>query len=229
MYPARQFSGATFAFICGLCSVAPARHRCKPRRCPDPGLGPVSETNRGHIIARDEDAALQLPHTDGLPSSGEEWTMNAVFTLGRIALVLIFIISGAQKLLDIAGTAEQIQSKLGSIPASLTDITSQIEVTLGMPIWQTLAVVVALIEVVGGLLVAFNVLTRTAALVLLVFVAVATFYFHDFWNMSGPDRANNITEALKNLGLMGAFLMLAAWPRRVAVVETAGHERLEPL
>ena len=35
--------------------------------------------------------------------------MNAVFTLGRIALVVIFIISGAQKLLDIAGTAEQIQ------------------------------------------------------------------------------------------------------------------------
>ena len=155
--------------------------------------------------------------------------MNAVFTIGRIALVLAFIISGAQKLLDIAGTAEHIQSKLGSIPASLTDITSQIEVTLGMPIWQTLAVVVALIEVVGGLLVAFNVLTRTAAIVLLLFVAVTTFYFHDFWNMSGPDRANNMTEALKNLGLMGAFLMLAAWPRRVAVVETAEHERLEPL
>ena len=154
--------------------------------------------------------------------------MNAVFTLGRIALVLIFIISGAQKLLDIAGTAEQIQSKLGSIPASLTDITSQIEVTLGMPIWQTLAVVVALIEVVGGLLVAFNVLTRTAAIVLLLFVAVTTFYFHDFWNMSGPDRASNMVQALKNLSLMGAFLMLAAWPRR-ALVETAEHERLERL
>jgi len=50
----------------------------------------------------------QIHYTSGL-SSGEEWTMNAVFTLGRIALVVIFIISGAQKLLDIAGTAEQIQ------------------------------------------------------------------------------------------------------------------------
>jgi len=38
--------------------------------------------------------------------------MNAAFTIGRIALVVIFIISGATKFLDIAGTADMIQSKL---------------------------------------------------------------------------------------------------------------------
>jgi|SRR5262245_161047 len=155
--------------------------------------------------------------------------MNAVFTLGRIALVMIFIISGAQKLLDIAGTADHIQSKL-VIPPALTDITSQIEATLGMPIWQTLAIVVALIEVVGGLLIAFNVMTRTMAVVLLIYTAVAAFYFHDFWNMpTGADRVNNMIHALKNLSIMGAFLMLAAWPRRVVVAGAPEHERLEPL
>ena len=35
--------------------------------------------------------------------------MNVVFALGRIALVAIFIVSGAQKLIDIAGTADQIR------------------------------------------------------------------------------------------------------------------------
>jgi putative oxidoreductase len=155
--------------------------------------------------------------------------MNAVFTVGRIALVVIFIISGAQKLLDIAGTADQIQSKL-VIPSALTDLTSQIEATLGMPIWQTLAILVALIEVVGGLLIAFNVLTRTVAVVLLLFVAVTTFHFHDFWNLpAGPDRINNMNHALKNLSLIGAFLMLAAWPRRPVIVEAPEHERVEPL
>ena len=155
--------------------------------------------------------------------------MNVVFTLGRIALVVIFIISGAQKLLDIAGTADHIQSKV-MIPSALTDLTSQIEATLGMPIWQTLAIVVALIEVVGGLLIAFNVLTRTAAVVLLLYTVVATFYFHDFWNMAtGPERVNNMTHALKNLSIIGAFLMLAAWPRRAVIVEAPEHERLEPL
>src|SRR3954469_21925237 len=97
--------------------------------------------------------------------------MNAAFTIGRIALVVIFIISGATKFLDIAGTADMIQSKL-VIPSALTDVTSQIEATLNMPIWQVLAIVVALVEVVGGLLIAFNVLTRTMAVILLLFTAV---------------------------------------------------------
>ena len=154
--------------------------------------------------------------------------MNAAFALGRIALVIVFIFSGAQKLLDITGTADQIQSKI-AIPAALTELTSQIETTVGMPIWQILAIVVALIEIVGGLLIAFNVLTRTAAVILLLFTAVTTFYYHDFWNMTGPDRTNNLTHALKNLSIMGALLMIAAWPRRVAVVETPAGERLEPL
>ena len=49
-----------------------------------------------------------------------------------------------------------------------------------MPIWQVLAIVVALVEIVGGLLITFNVLTRGAAVVLLLFTAVTTFYYHDF-------------------------------------------------
>jgi putative oxidoreductase len=159
--------------------------------------------------------------------------MNLPFTLGRIALVLIFIISGAQKLTDIAGTADQIRSKVG-IPVELSDVTSQIEATVGIPIWQVLAIVAAIIEVVGGLLIAFNVLTRTMAVVLLVFTAVTTFYFHDFWNMpAGAERTNNMFHALKNLSLLGGLLMLASWPRRPVVVEPAHervvHERVEPL
>ena len=142
--------------------------------------------------------------------------MNAAFTLGRVALVLIFMFSGAQKLFDISGTADQIQAKL-IIPAAL-----------GMPIWQVLAIVVALVEIVGGLLITFNVLTRGAAVVLLLFTAVTTFYYHDFWNMAGADRTNNLNLALKNLSIIGALLMLAAWPRHVVVAEASG-ERMEPL
>ena len=160
--------------------------------------------------------------------------MNAAFTLGRIALVALFIISGAEKLLDIAAgtstTAEHIQSKV-TIPSMFADATQQIEATLNMPIWQVLAIVVALIEVLGGLLIAFNVLTRTMAVILLLYTAVATFFFYDFWNMTGADRSNNITHALKNLSIMGAFLMLAAWPRRAVVVDAPADDRVvhEPL
>jgi putative oxidoreductase len=160
--------------------------------------------------------------------------MNVPFTLGRIALVVIFIISGAQKLTDIAGTADQIQAKL-TIPSALADMAAQIEAAVGMPIWQILAIVAAMVEVVGGLLIAFNVFARTMAIVLLVFIAVTTFYMHDFWNMpAGAERMNNMVHALKNLSIVGGFLILAAWPRRPIIVEGADHERvvqdrLEPL
>jgi putative oxidoreductase len=77
--------------------------------------------------------------------------MKVVFALGRIALVLIFIVSGAQKLIDIAGTADQIQSKL-NIPAALNDM----EAATGMPIWQILAITAALLELVAGLLIVFD-------------------------------------------------------------------------
>jgi len=114
-------------------------------------------------------------------------------------------------------------------------VTSQIEATLNMPIWQVLAIVVALVEVVGGLLIAFNVLTRTMAVILLLFTAVTTITFHDFWNVTGPDRINQMTHAMKNLSIMGALLMLAALPRRRQVIvdvpthERVTDERVEPL
>jgi putative oxidoreductase len=152
--------------------------------------------------------------------------MNAAFTIGRIALVVIFIISGATKFLDISGTADAIQAKL-VIPPALSDVTSQIEATLNMPIWQVLAILVALIEVVGGLLIAFNVLTRTMAVILLLFSAAVTVTFHDFWNLpAGADRVNQMTHAMKNLSIMGALLMLAALPRRPVLVDIPTHERV---
>jgi putative oxidoreductase len=147
--------------------------------------------------------------------------MNVVFTLGRIALVIIFIVSGVEKLIDLAGTAAQIQSKL-SIPAVFNDITAQIEATIGMAIWQILAIIAALIELVGGVLIAFNVFTRAVAVVLFIYTAATIFYIHDFWNMAGPDRMDNIVHALKNLSIMGAFLMLATWPRRPLIAKWAG-------
>src|SRR5262249_57798697 len=90
----------------------------------------------------------------------EEEAMNAAFALGRIALVVVFIFSGAQKLLDITGTADQIQAKI-TIPGALTDVTSHIENAVGMPIWQVLAIVVALIEIVGGVPIGFKVFAQT--------------------------------------------------------------------
>ena len=99
-----------------------------------------------------------------------------------------------------------------------------------MSIWQILALVVAGVQVICALLVAFNVLTRTAAVVLLIFCAVATFAVHDFWNVTGDaERSNQMNHALKNVAIMGGLLMLVALRRRREVAEMASPDRLVPL
>ena len=155
--------------------------------------------------------------------------MYAAFAIGRIALVAIFIISGVQKFVDISATADAIQSRL-AIPSELSDIVSQIEAATSMSIWQILAIAVASIEVIAALLIAFNVLTRTAAVVLVIFSLVATFYFHDFWSVTNAaERTNQMNHALKNLSIMGGLLMLVALRRRREVADETSGARLEPL
>ena len=54
-----------------------------------------------------------------------------------------------------------------------------------------------------------------------IYTAVIIFYMYDFWNMvAGHDRTN-IVHALKDLSIMGAFLMLVAWPRGPVIAKSA--------
>ena len=133
--------------------------------------------------------------------------MSILFVIGRIAVVLIFVISGALKLMDIPGTTAAIAAKV-PIPALFAGLVAQVETAAGMKAPQLMAIATGVIEVAGGLLIAANFGTRWAALALLLLTAVATFYFHDFWNMADAARSENLIHAEKNLSIMGALLML---------------------
>ncbi len=133
--------------------------------------------------------------------------MNILLVIGRIAFVLIFVLSGAQKLLDISGTAAMIEGKL-VVPPLLIDLETQLQSMTGQPLPRLLAMVAGVVEISGGLLIAANIGTRVAAIALILFTAAATYLFHDFWAMSGADRSANMIHAMKNLSIMGALLML---------------------
>ncbi len=142
--------------------------------------------------------------------------MNVAFILGRVLFVLIFILSGAQKLLDIPGTAGIIESKV-ALPEFAAAFTPQLEAVTGMSTPQMLAILVGVVEVVAALMIAANIGTRFGAVLLILFVAIATYYFHDFWNMTGPDREANMINAMKNLSLIGGllvFFVLGPWRPR---------------
>ncbi len=116
---------------------------------------------------------------------------DTALLIGRIALVVIFVMSGAQKLMDLTPVAGMIGSK-------------------GLPQPMVLAVIAGLAELVGGLLIVIGFQTRLVSLGLLVLTVLATYFFHDFWNQpQGQDQMNNMIHAMKNLSICGAFLMLA--------------------
>jgi uncharacterized membrane protein YphA (DoxX/SURF4 family) len=63
-------------------------------------------------------------------------------------------------------------------------------------------------------MIAFNLAARFFAILMIIFVAAATFYFHDFWNQSPPENAKSLVDALKNLSIIGALFIIAGVGRR---------------
>ena len=73
---------------------------------------------------------------------------------------------------------------------------------------------------------AANVAPRFFAFILLIFVAVVTFYVHDFWNQSGgSERLNDIVHVMKNISIIGALLMIIGYRPVIAhSAETSYHD-----
>jgi putative oxidoreductase len=137
--------------------------------------------------------------------------MPAFVTFGRILFAVLFVFSGASKLLDLSATAQMTEKIV--LPAIVAPYTAQLETITGMPMAQILAIAAGALEVICGLMIALNLGARFFAILLILFVAGATFYYHDFWNQTGPEARNNMVHALKNLSLIGALFMIAGYGR----------------
>src|SRR6478736_2604837 len=101
-----------------------------------------------------------LTQADIRAAAGVNDTMLAI---GRILIALIFVSSGIEKFMDLGATASAVGSK-------------------GLPYANVLAVLTAIVEAGGGLLIIVGWQTRLVALLLAIFCAVAAYFFHDFWN-----------------------------------------------
>ena len=145
--------------------------------------------------------------------------MPAFITFGRILFCVMFIFSGASKLLDLTATAQMTEKIV--LPAALATYTSQLEGLTGMSMPMMLAVAAGALEVICGFMIALNFGARFFAILLILFVAAATFYYHDFWNQAGPEARNNMVHALKNLALIGALFMIAGYGRMSRAPEPA--------
>jgi putative oxidoreductase len=117
---------------------------------------------------------------------------NPLALLGRVLLALLFITSGLSKIGGFEGTAGYIASK-------------------GLPMAAVVAGLTILVELGGGLAIAFGFMTRWAALALAVFTLLAAVIFHNYWAVPAEQVMMQQINFWKNISIVGGFLALAAF------------------
>ena len=121
-------------------------------------------------------------------------TYNPIIPLvGRIFIGLIFLVAGVRKVMGFAGTVAYLSK-------------------LGFPAPEVMAVIAIIIEIGGSLLLIVGWRARWAAWLLVLFVAIAAFAAHRFWELTDPGQFNNqMNHFLKNLSLIGGLLYVATF------------------
>jgi putative oxidoreductase len=118
--------------------------------------------------------------------AGTASNSSTTILLGRILLAAIFLLSGFGKLTAIAGTAGYFGA-------------------MGLPVPTVTAIVVGLIELVGGIAILVGFQTRITSWVLAIFTIATALVAHTGW----ADQ-NQMIHFLKNVAITGGFLVLAS-------------------
>jgi putative oxidoreductase len=116
---------------------------------------------------------------------------DPIFLLGRLLLGGIFVFSGYGKILGLAAFAATLEKR-------------------GVPYASVLAAVGACVEFFGGLAVVLGIEVRYAAVLMGGFVIVATLISHRFWELEGAARQAQQVQFLKNVAIIGGFVLLHA-------------------
>lgn len=115
-----------------------------------------------------------------------------VAVVGRVLLAAIFLMSAVgNKIPNFAGVARIMES-------------------VGMPMPQVMLVGAIVFLLVGSLSVILGYGTRVGAGMLLLFLILASYYFHPFWTLQGQAHQEQMIQFMKNLSMMGAMTFLIA-------------------
>jgi putative oxidoreductase len=110
--------------------------------------------------------------------------------LGRVMLVTIFLMSAiGNKIPNFSGVAGYMASE-------------------GVPLPKLMLAGAIVFLIAGSLSIIAGWQARIGAGLLLVFLVLATYFFHDFWTFEGQEQQMQTIQFMKNLGLMGAMVFL---------------------
>ncbi len=112
--------------------------------------------------------------------------------LGRLMIAAIFLMSAlGNKIPNFNNVAGYMASK-------------------GVPQAQVMLAGAIVFLIVGSLSIIIGYKARIGASFLLIFLVLATYYFHDFWKYEGKEQQEQMIQFMKNLSLMGTMVFLMA-------------------
>ena len=110
--------------------------------------------------------------------------------IGRIALVVLFIIFGYPKLTGFSGTVQYMTS-------------------LGTPMPMLAAIIAVVMEVPAAILIVLGFFTRPLAVIFVFYTLGTAVIGHHYWDMTGDAVLPNMINFYKNISIAGAFILLA--------------------
>lgn len=117
---------------------------------------------------------------------------GVVSVIGRLMLVTVFLMSAVgNKIPMFSSVVQYMQSE-------------------GVPAPQVMLAGAIVSLIAGSLSVLLGFKARIGAGLLLVFLVLATYFFHDFWNFEGQEQTNQMIQFMKNLSMAGAMLLIIA-------------------
>ncbi len=124
---------------------------------------------------------------------------SLMFLLARLFLAALFLRAGWGKIEAYGQTVAAIGGQ-------------------GVPFAQAAAPLAIFAEIGGGLALLVGYRARLAAVGLIVYVALVSYYFHDFWRLAGGQAQLQATLFLKNLSIISGLIFLAgAGPGRISI------------
>ncbi|HCR3982539.1 TPA: DoxX family protein [Kluyvera ascorbata] len=124
---------------------------------------------------------------------------DLLLLIARIAIVLLFILSGYPKMLHYDGTVQYMAS-------------------IGTPMPALAAIIAIVMEVPAVILVILGFFTRPLAVIFLFYTLGTAVIGHHYWNMTGDAVMPNMINFYKNISISGAFLLLAiVGPGRISL------------
>lgn len=112
--------------------------------------------------------------------------------LGRWLLAAIFLIAGIRKIMIFGGQVAYLAK-------------------LGFPMPEVFTVIAIVIEIGAAVMLIVGWRARWAAWLLVLFVLIATFMAHRFWEFDAAQQANQMNHFLKNLAIIGGLMYVAAF------------------